>query len=423
MSDSTLTNPLLRTLREGGLAASLIVRLFDGPEIGRIAATAGLDALYVDLEHSPVAAIRQPHLQRHPRGGRDAAGARAAIDAALIGRVLDGGALGIIAPQVESAADAARVVACCRHPPRGRRSYAGGQAALGYRDLPQAEAMAALDASVLTAVMIESRNALDAVEAIASVDGLDLLFIGAHDLAADLGLAGQWDHRRCCERWPASARPAWMRARRWPGRSGGPARAAARTGRPPLGCLVSTGTDLACLLGAATQRAAAAHALRDRLAQTLQQSHSSTSLTTLRGARPAGRSRRPPSHRGRPPWPGPRRRRRPRPAGDQHAPRAHMVQEVRRHRSPTTVTERTLAGRPFWRSPASMHERTISAAVSAGRHSSASRQSTAKKSSSLRTAPAASGSRLTQRCRLRDSRIMMRGSSRRRARPASARAR
>ncbi|WZB60433.1 aldolase/citrate lyase family protein [Achromobacter xylosoxidans] len=41
-----------------------------------------------------------------------------AIDAALIARVLDGGALGIIAPQVESAADAARVVACCRHPPR-----------------------------------------------------------------------------------------------------------------------------------------------------------------------------------------------------------------------------------------------------------------------------------------------------------------
>ena len=75
--------------------------------------------------------------------------------------------------------------------------------------------MAALDASVLTAVMIESRNALDAVEAIASVDGLDLLFIGAHDLAADLGLAGQWDHPALLQRWPASARPAWMRARRW----------------------------------------------------------------------------------------------------------------------------------------------------------------------------------------------------------------
>ena len=60
-----------------------------------------------------------------------------ALDASLIGRVLDGGALGIIAPQVESAADAARVVACCRHPPRGRRSYAGGQAALATATCPR----------------------------------------------------------------------------------------------------------------------------------------------------------------------------------------------------------------------------------------------------------------------------------------------
>ena len=122
--------------------------------------------------------------------------------------------------------------------------------------------MAALDASVLTAVMIESRNALDAVEAIASVDGLDLLFIGAHDLAADLGLAGQWDHRRCCERWPASARPAWMRARRWAWAVWRASPLLRELAAPPLGCLVSTGTDLACLLGAATQRAAAAHAAR-----------------------------------------------------------------------------------------------------------------------------------------------------------------
>ena len=348
-----------------------------------------------------------------------------AIDAALIGRVLDGGALGIIAPQVESAADAARVVACCRHPPRGRRSYAGGQAALGYRDLPQAEAMAALDASVLTAVMIESRNALDAVEAIASVDGLDLLFIGAHDLAADLGLAGQWDHpallralariRQACldagkalglgglagqpallrelaaRRWAAWSR----RARTWPACSARP-----RSAPPPR---MRCATRLAQTLAAVAQQHVVDHVARPR-AQPAEAEGRHHIVADLHGLVLAG---------------GVVHAR----AGDQHAPRAHMVQEVRRHRSPTTVTERTLAGRPFWRSPASMHERTISAAVSAGRHSSASRQSTAKKSSSLRTAPAASGSRLTQRCRLRDSRIMMRGSSRRRARPASARAR
>ena len=347
-----------------------------------------------------------------------------AIDAALIGRVLDGGALGIIAPQVESAADAARVVACCRHPPRGRRSYAGGQAALGYRDLPQAEAMAALDASVLTAVMIESRNALDAVEAIASVDGLDLLFIGAHDLAADLGLAGQWDHPALL-RALARIRQACLDAGKALGLGGlaGQPALLRELAAPPLGCLVSTGTDLACLLGAATQRAPPPRCAT-RLAQTLAavaQQHVVDHVARPR-AQPAeaeGRHHIVADLHGLVLAGGVVHAR----AGDQHAPRAHMVQEVRRHRSPTTVTERTLAGRPFWRSPASMHERTISAAVSAGRHSSASRQSTAKKSSSLRTAPAASGSRLTQRCRLRDSRIMMRGSSRRRARPASARAR
>ena len=265
MSDSTLTNPLLRTLREGGLAASLIVRLFDGPEIGRIAATAGLDALYVDLEHSLLSLQSASRICNATREAGVTPLVRVpAIDAALIARVLDGGALGIIAPQVESAADAARVVACCRHPPRGRRSYAGGQAALGYRDVPQAEAMAALDASVLTAVMIESRNALDAVEAIASVDGLDLLFIGAHDLAADLGLAGQWDHPALL-RALARIRQACLDAGKALGLGGlaGQPALLRELAAPPLGCLVSTGTDLACLLGAATQRAAAAHALRD----------------------------------------------------------------------------------------------------------------------------------------------------------------
>lgn len=264
MSDSTLTNPLLRTLRQGGLAASLIVRLFDGPEIGRIAATAGLDALYVDLEHS---CLSLQSASRICNAARDAGVTPLvrvpAIDAALIGRVLDGGALGIIAPQVESAADAARAVACCRHPPRGRRSYAGGQAALGYRDVPQAEAMAALDASVLTAVMIESQAALDEIEAIASTDGLDLLFIGAHDLAANLGLAGQWGHPALL-RALARIRQTCLDAGKALGLGGLAAQPALlrELAAPPLGCLVSTGTDLACLLGAATQRAAAAHALR-----------------------------------------------------------------------------------------------------------------------------------------------------------------
>ena len=285
MSDSTLTNPLLRTLREGGLAASLIVRLFDGPR----SAASPRPPAWTRCTSTWSIPLSLQSASRICNATREAGVTPLvrvpAIDAALIGRVLDGGALGIIAPQVESAADAARVVACCRHPPRGRRSYAGGQAALGYRDLPQAEAMAALDASVLTAVMIESRNALDAVEAIASVDGLDLLFIGAHDLAADLGLAGQWDHpallralariRQACldagkalglgglagqpalrelaaRRWAAWSR----RARTWPACSARP-----RSAPPPR---MRCATRLAQTLAAVAQQHVVDHVARPR---------------------------------------------------------------------------------------------------------------------------------------------------------------
>ena len=122
--------------------------------------------------------------------------------------------------------------------------------------------MAALDASVLTAVMIESRNALDAVEAIASVDGLDLLFIGAHDPAADLGLAGHGDHP-ALRLALARIRQACLDAGKALGLAVWPASPRCCANWPPRRWLPGLdGHGPACLLGAATQRAAAAHAAR-----------------------------------------------------------------------------------------------------------------------------------------------------------------
>jgi len=257
-------NPLLRRLADGGLAASLIVRLCDGPEIGRIAATAGFDALYVDLEHSPLPLLSASRICNAARDAGLTPLARVpAIDAALIGRVLDGGAMGIIVPQVESAEDAARAVACCRYPPRGARSVAGGLPALHYRDYPQGEAQQALDDGVLVAAMIESAAALDAVESIAAVEGLHMLFIGAHDLAAALGVPGQWE-RPLLRDALARIRQACLDAGKALGLGGlaGQPELLRELASGPGGCFVSMGTDLACLLGAATRRAAFAHALR-----------------------------------------------------------------------------------------------------------------------------------------------------------------
>lgn len=257
-------NPLLARLAAGELAASLIVRLFDGPEIGRIAATAGFDALYVDLEHSPLPLASTSRICNAARDAGVTPLARVpSIDAALIGRVLDGGAMGIIATQIETPADAERLVACCLYPPRGTRSVASGQPVLNYREYPQAEALQALNDNVLIAVMIESAAALENVEAIAAVDGLHMLFIGAHDLASALGLPGQWDHpalHKGLERIRLACRNAG-KALGLGGLTGQP-ELLRQLAAGPGGSFVSMGTDLACLLSAATQRAAFAHGLR-----------------------------------------------------------------------------------------------------------------------------------------------------------------
>ncbi|HEY8317992.1 MAG TPA: aldolase/citrate lyase family protein [Amnibacterium sp.] len=98
-----------------------------------------------------------------------------ANDAGLIGRVLDAGGDGVIVPLVDSAEDAARAVAAAHHPPRGTRSW-------GF--LPDT---ARTDRVPFVAVMIETAEALAAVEEIAAVPGVDMLFVGPFDLSLRLG--------------------------------------------------------------------------------------------------------------------------------------------------------------------------------------------------------------------------------------------
>ena len=109
------------------------------------------------------------------------------IDAALAGYVLDAGAAGVIAPQVESVAEAEASVAACRFPPAGRRSHGPTRAALR----PGSNAFAAAEQTLIFA-MIETREGLQQCEAMAATAGLDGLFVGPGDLGLSLGFgAGQ----------------------------------------------------------------------------------------------------------------------------------------------------------------------------------------------------------------------------------------
>lgn len=105
-------------------------------------------------------------------------------DPGIIGRVLDAGALGVVIPMIQSAADARRAVDACLYPPAGSRSF--GPVRVGLRDGPGYFATA--NARVAVIPMIETAQALEEVEAIAGTPGVDALFVGPFDLSIALGL-------------------------------------------------------------------------------------------------------------------------------------------------------------------------------------------------------------------------------------------
>ncbi len=169
-----------------------------------LAAATGHDWLFIDTEHGAftIQETTQLCIAALPTGVtpivRVCAGA---LDEAT--RALDNGALGIVVPHVDTAADARRIAAAFHYPPLGHRSWGGPPAIYGYRAPSNAEAQAAINGEILTVVMLESPEAVRNAEAIAAVDGVDVLFIGTSDLTAELGISGQMGHPKVIDAYQA----------------------------------------------------------------------------------------------------------------------------------------------------------------------------------------------------------------------------
>lgn len=195
-----LGNPLMNRLRAGELGLSMIVKQVHSVDIAIAAHTAGYDAINVDLEHSviPESAAAQICLLAQQMGVTPLVRVPT-LDAHYINRILDAGALGIVAPHVESAGDAERVVRAARFAPHGERSVSSGWPQLGYRKYPAATARKLLDDATTVIVMLESPQAIERADEIAQVPGVDILHVGTSDLCDALGIPGQFGHARVAE--------------------------------------------------------------------------------------------------------------------------------------------------------------------------------------------------------------------------------
>jgi 2-dehydro-3-deoxyglucarate aldolase/4-hydroxy-2-oxoheptanedioate aldolase len=116
----------------------------------------------------------------------------------FIARVLDVGALGVMVPMVESAEQARLIVQSAKYPPTGRRGAAFGIAHDDYRGGDPVATMQRANQETLLIAQIETVAGLEQVDAIAAVDGLDVLWIGQNDLTSSMGICGQYSHPRYC---------------------------------------------------------------------------------------------------------------------------------------------------------------------------------------------------------------------------------
>ncbi|WP_051581833.1 HpcH/HpaI aldolase family protein [Pseudonocardia acaciae] len=194
----------------GGVRADLRAELRDGrgmlatfsllgcAEVIELVALAGFDAVILDMEHGPFdlqqmsRCLVAAHLRGMPVITRVANG-----DPSMIGKVLDLGADGVLAPHIGSAAEARALVAAARFAPEGERGAhpwvraadfdgaSGGSAAGWFADANSRAAVLA---------MVEGADALHNLEEIVHVTGLDAVFLGPVDLAQALGVPGQPDH-------------------------------------------------------------------------------------------------------------------------------------------------------------------------------------------------------------------------------------
>jgi len=165
---------------------------------------AGFDFLVVDMEHTPIDVPQMIGILRTIAGTPAQAIVRPPWnDMVMIKRVMDAGALTLLLPFVQNAAEARRAVAHTRYPPDGVRGVAGSHRGSRYGLVD--DYLKRANAEICVIVQIETLEALGQLEEIASVPGIDSIFIGPADLSASMGLLGDMGNPAVQERLAAGA--------------------------------------------------------------------------------------------------------------------------------------------------------------------------------------------------------------------------
>ncbi|MET3176792.1 UNVERIFIED_ORG: 4-hydroxy-2-oxoheptanedioate aldolase [Arthrobacter sp. UYCu721] len=189
------------------------------PLIAELCAGSGLDWLLIDAEHSPNGLESILAQLQAVNGYPVQVLVRPPVnDTVLIKQYLDLGVQNLLIPMVNSSAEAEAAVAATRYPPHGVRGVGSALArAARWNRIP--DYLARANETISVTVQIESTAAVEAVEEILAVDGVDAIFLGPSDLAASMGVLGQQEHPKvraavehCLTAAKAAGKPAGVNA-------------------------------------------------------------------------------------------------------------------------------------------------------------------------------------------------------------------
>jgi len=164
---------------------------FTDPAISELVGDAGYDFTWIDMEHCPIDISTALNHVMAVRGTGAAPFVRVpAGDPIIIKPVLELHPAAIIAPQVQTVADVEKVVAACKYPPIGIRGF-GPRRGRRFGGQPYPEYLTDADEQIMVIVQIEHIDAVNALDEILAVEGLDGLCVGFNDLAGSMGLSGK----------------------------------------------------------------------------------------------------------------------------------------------------------------------------------------------------------------------------------------
>ncbi|KAL0939633.1 HpcH/HpaI aldolase [Colletotrichum truncatum] len=200
---SLFTNSLVRLNAAGKLCTAMGIRLVTDTQVVHLAANGGFNALFIDLEHSTLSIkdasqhcivglqlgvtpfVRVPHQCGN----------------GFVQKVLDGGAMGIVFPHIHGRGkphnvdtrDAEAAVSICKYPPQGKRSMTGQLPLFSLKGTPQETIILETNSHGSSVfLMIETKESIENIDEIASIEGADVLLVGSNDLAIELGVPGQF---------------------------------------------------------------------------------------------------------------------------------------------------------------------------------------------------------------------------------------